>query len=256
MTRFPGLKGPILAAVVLAVVLPATARADYHMRSPDEIDYLEWEFEHNGAASFDRNPDKSGEMSETVEIGRGVTEWWHPEIEIGFGRDSGPDQRQRVQAVVWENIVRLTEPGENWADLGLYAEYAHATQAGVADSTAVGPLVQKDVGRTTHTFNLLFNKTIGSDQDNHAWDTSYAWQSRWNIWRAASPAIEIYGDAGKPDPFTHLETQQILAGPILVGNTRLSGYGRLKYEVGPLFGLTSASPATTLRWRLEWEVRF
>lgn len=256
MTVPKGLNGPILVLLLVAALRPTVAHADFHMRSPDAIDYLEWEFEHNGAASFDRNPEKSGEMSETVEIGRGLTPWWHPEIEIDIGRDAGPNQSQRVRAVVWENTVRLTEPGENWADFGLYAEYGRSTQSHVADSATFGPLVQKDVGTTTHTFNLFFNKNIGSDQDSHAWDTSYAWQSRWNIWRAASPAIELYGDAGKPNPFSGIDTQQILAGPILVGSSRLDGYGKLKYEVGPLFGLTNASPAMVLRWRLEWETRF
>ena len=40
---------------VLALLAPVEARADFHIRSPYEIDLGELEIEHNGAALFDRN---------------------------------------------------------------------------------------------------------------------------------------------------------------------------------------------------------
>ena len=256
MTVFRRLSSPFYLLISLIAGFPIGAQADYHIRSPNEIDLSSWEFEHNGAASFDRKAEKNGESSETIEVGGGVTSWWQPEFELGFARQPGPDQRTRVDGVVWENVIRLTEPGENWADFGLYGEYAWAAQKGVANSTMFGPLIEKEVGPTTHSFNYFFNKNLGPNQDSHDYTSSYAWQSRWNLSRLFSPAVEFYADAGKLSPFGDLESQKLLAGPILLGSALLGSYGKVKYEVGPLFGLTNVSPGTTLRWRLEWEMHF
>lgn len=232
-----------LCCALAGLLLPLAAQADFHIRSPDDIDPGEWELEHNGSAAIDKSPEKGGANSYTAEIGRGVNDWWHTELELDIDRQPGPDQSTKIDGITWENTFRLTEPGENWADYGLYWEYAHATLHGQADAMLFGPLIQKDVGRTTHTLNLFLSKQIGSDQDNHGWATSFAWQSRWNIFRLASPAVEAYG-----------EGSQLLAGPVMVGSTFLGGSGKLKYELGYLFGATSASPAGTVRWRLEWEL--
>jgi hypothetical protein len=74
-----------LAAVL--TLLPLAARADFHVVSPYEIDLGELEIEHNGSASFDHRPGASGAQSYTVELGTGLTAWWHSEIELGFDRD-------------------------------------------------------------------------------------------------------------------------------------------------------------------------
>ncbi len=246
--------GPLCA--LAALLFPLTAHADYLVRSPDDIDQGVWELEHNGAAIIDGNPAKGGATSNTAEIGYGVTSWWYPELEFDFERGPGPDQPTNLQGFVWENTLRFTEPGEYWADLGFYWEYGHAIQNGIADETTFGPLVQKDIGRTTHILNLFFTKQIGSDQETHGWDTSYAWQSRWNIYRLASPAVEVYGDAGQFNPLVKFPNQQLLAGPVVLGEALLGPYGKLKYEAGYLFGATGPSPVGAVRWRMEWEMRF
>jgi len=244
----------VLAA--LAMLVPLAARADFHIRSPDEIDQAEWEFETNGAASFDHNPSRSGATSYTAEIGGGLTSWWRPELEFNFARDAGLGQRTKAQGATWENTFELTEPGENWLDLGFYWEYSLSTQRQKAHDTLFGPLLQKDVGRTTHTLNLFFAKEIGPNQNVHGYDFSYAWQSRWNIYRYASPAIEFYGDAGQIDRVAKFQDQQLIVGPVLVGSVPVGTSGKLKYEAGYLFGATNASPNGTIRWKLEWETHF
>jgi hypothetical protein len=122
-------------------------------------------------------------------------------------------------------------------------------------------LISKDIGRFTHTVNLFLTRELGPDQDTHGLDFSYAWQSRWNIWAPLSPAIEIYGDSGVIGQSPKLNQQQILIGPVGVGALQLYDLGlghagKLKYEIGWLFGATQASPNGTLRWRLELEIPF
>jgi hypothetical protein len=248
----------------LALLAPLEARADFHIRSPYEIDFGELEIEHNGAASFDRNPNNSGATSYTIEFGTGLTPWWHSEIEFGFNRNPGFNEPTLLTGAVTENTFQLTEPGEAFADLGFYVEYGQTLTSGKhagPNEVTFGPLIAKDIGRTTHTVNLFLTRELGPNQDNHGLDFSYAWQSRWNLWAPLSPAVEIYGNAGQLGRSPRLNQQQLIVGPVGVGALQLDKLGlghagRLKYEIGWLFGATQASPQGTLRWRLEVDIPF
>ncbi len=255
----------ILAVAGAATLLAQQpARADFRIVYPTEIDRGELEIEHNGAASFDRLPATSGEQSYTIEIGTGVTEWWKTEVELGFNRNPGFNQPTLLTQAVTENTFLLTEPGRYFADVGLYFEYGQSLPSrrhAAANEITFGPLIAKDIGRTTHTINLFLTRQLGPDQTSQGLDFTYAWQSRWNIWRPLSPAIEFYGDAGILGSSPGWSRQQFLIGPVGVGEMGLNSLGlgragKLKYEIGWLFGATQASPQGTLRWRLELEIPF
>ncbi len=252
------------AAAALILLGSAPAWADFHVHSPDEIDQGEIEFEHNGSAGFDHHPDKSGDQSYTIEIGTGITSWWQSELEFGFDRDPGFNEPTLFTSLVTENTFLFTEPGQYWADLGFYIEYGQSMTSGPhagPNQVTFGPLIQKDIGRTTHTVNLFVSRELGPDQDTHGYDFSVAWQSRWNLWAPLSPAIEVYGDSGTFGQFGRFNNQQWRVGPVGVGvlhlhELGLGNAGQIKYELGWLFGLTSATPFGTLRWRLELEIPF
>ena len=125
----------------------------------------------------------------------------------------------------------------------------------------IGPAISKDIGHTTNTINLFFTRELGPDQSTHGLDFSYAWQTKWNIWEQLSPAVEIYGDAGVVGRSPALSQQQLLVGPVAIGAFKLhdlglGSAGKLKYELGYLFGATPASPNGAIRWRLEVEIPF
>ena len=251
-------------ATALGMLASVAAHADFHVVSPYEIDLGELEFEHNGSAVFDRRPEQRGATSYTTEFGTGLTSWWHSEIELGFDREPGENVPTLLTEAVWENMFQLTEPGEQFADFGFFFEYGQSLTRGAAagpNQITFGPIIAKDIGRTTHTINLFFTRQLGPDQTSHGLDFSYAWQSRWNIWAPLSPAIEIYGDAGTLGHVPRLSQQQLLAGPVGVGVLRLDqlglGHGgKLKYEIGWLFGTTPVTARGTLRRRLELEIPF
>ena len=251
-------------AAALLTGAPLSARADFHIFSPYEIDLGEIEFEHNGDAQFDRLPANSGAQSYTIEVGTGLTSWWQSEIELGFDRDPGFNASTFLQQLVTENTFQLTEPGQYFADFGFYFEYGQSLPTGrnaSANEITFGPLIAKDIGRTTSTVNLFLTRQLGPDQETHGYDFSYAWQTRWNIWQLLSPAIEFYGDAGTIGQNGKFSQQQFLIGPVGVGSVNLNQIGlghagKLKYELGWLVGATRATPNGTLRWRLELEVPF
>ena len=105
----------LAVGVVLALLAPRMAKADYYLRSPYEIDLGELEMELNGAPAFDRRPDTNGAQSYTLEIGTGLTSWWHSEVELAFNRSPGDGQPMLVDQVVTENMIQLTEPGQEFA---------------------------------------------------------------------------------------------------------------------------------------------
>lgn len=248
----------------LARLAPMAAHAEFHVRSPYEIDFGELEIEHNGAASFDRRPDNSGGRSHTIEFGTGLTPWWHSEVEFGFNRDPGFNQSTLATQIVSENMFQLTEPGAAFADFGLYVEYGQSLTTGRhagSNQLTFGPLIAKDIGRFTHTVNLFLTRQLGPNQTSQGLDFTYAWQSRWNIWEPLSPAIEIYGDTGTLGRSPRLSRQQLLVGPVGVGALRLNDLGlgragKIKYEIGWLFGATRATAEGTLRWRLDYAIPF
>jgi hypothetical protein len=254
----------VLALPALVLTPWHAARADFHVVSPYEIDLGELEIEHNGSDSVDPRAGIGGNQSYTMELGTGLTSWWHSEIELGFDNDPDNGQPTMLTQVVSENTFELTEPGEYFADFGFYIEYGQSTTRGAAaasNQVTFGPVIAKDIGRTTHTINLFLTRQLGPDQTSQGLDFSYAWQSRWNLWAPLSPAIEIYGDAGTLGASPRFSQQELLAGPVAVGSLRLhdlglGNAGALKYEVGWLFGATRATADGTLRWRVELEVPF
>jgi high-affinity iron transporter len=247
------------AVVVVAATLgvPHQAAADLKVRVP-QVDYLELELEHNGLVTFGRRGSSFDRaQSYTNEIEYGLLPWWKIGIEGELA--SGGGQHLTWEATTLENIFQLTEPGEYAFNLGFFAEYAQATGRAPNEIT-LGPIVQKELPDflnldTVHTLNLFFSREVGGNA-SRATALTTAWQSvaRFKSWFA--PGVEYYGlieDLGHAGRYNQ---QQHLLGPVLTGSHSLAPYGRLKYEVGYLFGLTAASPTGAVRWRLEYEVVF
>ncbi len=160
--------------------------------------------------------------------------------------------------MVTENMIQLSEPGEDWADWGVYFEYGQAASSGPNEFT-IGPVVGKDIGRTGNILNLFVTRQLGPDQSSHGLDFSYAWQTKWRLWEPLSPALEIYGDTGSLTRAPNFNREALLAGPVALGALPLARLGlgqagKFKYELGYLFGATGASAAGTFRWRLELEI--
>jgi hypothetical protein len=73
---------------------------------------------------------------------------------------------------------------------------------------------------------------------------------------AVDPAIEYYGFIENLSNTGKFTQQEHFLGPVAVGAVNFAPYGKLKYEVGYMFGLTPATPRGAIRWRLEYEIAF
>lgn len=248
--------GRILAAAIAiwtGLALVSTARADFQVHSPI-VDYLEFEFEHNGAVTFDKkNSGLSNDQSYTNAIGYGVTPFW--KVELEGETNAPPGKNLSYDATTMENFFQLTDQGEYWADLGFFAEYSHAASRGAPETVTFGPTAEKEIGNTLHTINLLVGKQFGHDNIG-ATDFQIAWQSRWRLNPLAEPGIEYYADIPDLESPGKLASQQHRIGPVLVGMYLFPAHGDVKYEVGYLFGLTRTTESGAVRWKLEYEAHF
>jgi hypothetical protein len=248
-------------AVAVGVALfggAPSAHADFKVRSPI-VEYGELEFEHNGVTTFDkRKSGLSNNQSYTNEIGYGLTPFWQLEIEGEMAAPSGTNLA--YNATTFENTFQLTPQAEYWADLGFFAEYSLSAARHAPNSLTFGPIVAKEApgvlgSLSLHTLNVLFSKDLGHDRSD---DTGFAvaWQSRLLLHPLFEPGFEYYAnvtDLEKPGKFAE---QQHRLGPMFAGVVGVAPYGKIRYEVGYLFGLSRATENGAVRWRFEYEIAF
>ena len=115
-------------------------------------------------------------------------------------------------------------------------------------------LLETQLAPFVFTTNLILNKEF---RDNAETGTGfeYAVRIRYPWLRALAVNVEAYGEPGKIGRFESTSEQEHLVGPVLSGKFNIPGItGVFGYEAGYLFGVTSASPAGTVKALLEYEV--
>jgi hypothetical protein len=245
-----GLLLNILLVLTFAAV-GTSAQAAPHVLSPI-VEQGEIEFEAKFDRTFDHKAELDNAQSANVSIGYGVTSYWATELDLQGKQD--PQGRHHFDSTSWENRFQLTPQGEYWADVGLFFEYEKVAQSGDHNNYSLGLLLQKEIGDTLTTANLLFNRQLGFDAAPGA-STELRLQTRWRSNIAFQPGFEIYYEPGQWGNFSPSDQQRLRVGPLMVGQLRSGPLSKLKYEVGYLFGMNSASERGTLRARVEYEFR-
>ena len=246
------------AGIALAVIgmLPIrNAHAEFKVYSPYVVEG-ELELETRGLITSDRNAEKDDNKNFIYEVGYSPTANWHTAalLEQTQEHQPGDNQALRLEAFAWENILQLTEPGQYWADLGLYLEYEKGLLKADAHQLETKLLIEKTVGRFTFTANPIFKKAFGP-ADNHSVNFEYAWATRYR-WRSElEPGFEAYGDIGPVEAVSGLRDQVHQIGPDVRGAFR-AGTGKILYNIGYLFGVSEAAPAGAVKFELEYELYF
>jgi high-affinity iron transporter len=238
----------VLGATVLALLMPAphaeAGPAD-KIYTP-HVEYGETELELRGGYVNSRGGEagdaEHGAQAYVFDIGHGVQPWWFTELVLEYEKAHG--ESGELEAVEWENIFQLSEPGEYFVDLGLFLEYAHALEDGHPDKVEIGPMLQKDFGRTTANLNLLAGRETGHNAEH---ETEYEYRAQL---RQHSSGRFDYGLQGFGE-FEHHSEQ--LWGPAVFGGMGLGAGRKLKYDAALLAGLNHDSPDVVLRWQLEYE---
>jgi len=197
--------------------------------------------------AIDNDPTKNTNARHQFELEWGVTDRWKTAIYGDFRKR--PKQGFAYQGLKWENIYQLFEQGEYWLDAAAYIEYIIPKNSlNKPDAVEFKLLLEKEVGRSVHTSNLIFKQEIGSNANNNT-SVAYSWRSKWRRARSWEPAIEIYGSLGELSNTKPLAKQSHQIGPVFMGKLR-NGFN---YEVGYLFGLTSASDLGAIKLVLGYE---
>jgi len=197
--------------------------------------------------AIDSNPAKNTSARHQFEFELGVTDRWQTAIYGDFRKR--PGQGFTYQGLKWENIYQLFEQGERWLDAGLYFEYiAPQSSLNKPDAVEFKLLLEKTFGKIVHTANLVFKKEVGANAANNTL-AGYTWRSKWRETRAWEPAVEIYGSLGELGNTKPLAQQSHQIGSVFMGKLR-NGFN---YEVGYLFGLTSASDQGTIKLVIGYE---
>ncbi len=254
-----GTATPLLVIFLLgALGAGSAAQAQLKVRYPI-VDYREVEIEHFSDITFDKpNSGKTNNQRFTNEYGFGPLPNWFVELGTEFQAPNG--ENITYDATEVESYLQLTPTGKYWGDLAMFAEYEQTAHKADPKSFTFGPLAQTEFGEIAgigalHTLNLLFTRTVGNNRTD-ATQLNTAWQSRLLVHPLIQPGFEYYGQINELVNPGKLADQQHRLGPVLVGENNFAPYGKLKYEVGYLFGLTEATPRGTVRWRLEYEIPF
>lgn len=249
--------GHLLAgALASCVFLSGTAQASAIKVYSPYVEKGEVEIEYQGYRTFDSNAAQDNEQKHKIGLAYGVTDFWATEIYGGWKHS--PGGKTHFDATEWENRFQLSERNEYFVDLGFLVEYEHVRDRNNdADELAFGPLIAKNIGRTSTTANLIFERQLGPHAASGV-ALTYRLQERWRLMETFEPAIEAYGNLGAINNFDSPNRQEHMVGPAIQGRFRHLGWlpGKLKYNVGYLFGMTSATAAGTLKSVIEYEIRF
>lgn len=243
----------LVPAGVLVVSLHSDpAMASQKVYSPQvEVGEVELELRTNHA--FDADPDTRGSEKSKLEIGYGVTDFWSSTLVGEF--EHQPGESRQHSATAWENIFQLNEQGQYWLDVGLYLEYEHPADTAEHDALETKLLLEKTVDSFVHTVNLVFAHELGHGASS-ATNFEYAWRTQYLLNSVLSPGFELYSAMGEIGHFLPRNQQDHRIGPVLYGEFASGGNSKLKYEVGYLFGITSAAPDGTVKAILEYELHF
>ena len=265
MQRGPGSRRIAAGIAALACAAPMTAVPHSQARGQEievyspHVEEGEAEAEYGSYYSVDRRAGFDNSQVHKLSYGYGVNSWWFTELYANWKRNAGPGEPVRFDSWEWENRFQLTEPGADWADLGLLMEYERvADHKTDADRLAIGPLIEKDIGPTTETLDLLFGGQIGPyTEKNRGVSVSYRAQARWRLMPEFEPGLQAFGDFGRVDAVPLVKQQQHAIGPALLGYFHLGNLpGRLGYDMAYLFGATSIVPRGAFKMILEYEFRY
>src|SRR6185295_7939778 len=107
-----------------------------------------------------------------------------------------------ADAVEWENILQLTEPGEHFVDFGWFAELSTSLQDQGIYAFETGPMFEKQFGRLVNTLDLLGERVFGKGISET--ETSYRFQSQYRSGSLVELGIQAFGQKGEDEPAQHV----------------------------------------------------
>lgn len=243
----------VIFAVVSSILMvlaapPVQAGPAAKVYSPN-VEFGETEIEFRGGYVEDDDHPKDGEQQYKVAVGHGIMSRWF--TEIVFEYETGPGESLNLEAVEWENIIQLTEPGQYFLDMGIFAEYVHKRDGDAAAKVEIGPMFQYEQGPVVFNLNTIFEREVGDGAASPT-ELTYGFQAKWRGNELFEPGVQAFGELGEWDNWGASNQQEHNFGPAFFGKLKQGDYS-IKYSAGWLLGLTSITPDNTIRFELELE---
>jgi hypothetical protein len=257
--------GSLAALAVLVCPRGANAQVD-----PWEFEVYPYTTEGRGVAEFDIDnavvPNGHSEGGNGTAAGTFRSQgMWYNQFELSYGLTD------RIEAAAYLNLAlpsgggyqyagskyrvrgRLFDEGTLPVDLGWYVELEwHRTPQFDDDplELELRPIIEKDIGRLSIVLDPKFEKPVFTGPNkNKGVKFGYANGIYYRWMRYLSPGVEFYGAVGYIDDSDPLFAQQHYIFPVLWGELP----HRLRYNIGPGFGLTRGSDRVIVKFNLEAE---
>ena len=195
--------------------------------------------------------DGTRESAHSIGFGYGVNSWWFTEFYAKWHKESG--MASAFDAWEWENKFQLTETGKYPVDVGFLLEIERPKDRSEGYEYVWGPLLQTDITPMVQAnLNVLVQKHIRAATSSKA-ELGYQLQLKYRWQPNFEYGLQGFGGIGPVSRWSSRSDQSHIAGPAVFGRVRTGQTQFIKYNAGLLFGMTHASPRTTLRLQAEYE---
>ena len=267
MTNYCRLAICSLSLVFAAVLLASRAAAQV---DPWEFEVYPYATEGRGVIELETDnavaPNGHSQGGEGTSAGTFPSEaMWYNQFELSYGLTD------RIEAGAYLNLALPRGGGYQYAvskyrlrgrlfdedvlpiNLGWYVELEwHRIHQfdDVPLELELRPIIEKDLGRFSILANPKFEKPIFvGPQKNQGFEFGYAGAVYYRWMRYLSPGVEVYGATGNINDTPPLHTQQHYIFPVIWGELP----HRVRYNIGPGFGLTRQSDHVIVKLNLEVE---
>lgn len=190
------------------------------------------------------------ENDAALAFGYAASDHWFTELAVRYRQAAAGTV---LDAVEWENVLALAEPGEWAVDTAVAVEVESAHNAGEGLLVRTGPLLQKEFGRLQVNFNLLAGRHFTGAQFP-ARQFEYQGQVKFRYSQPFEFGLQSFGGVSSPTSGWAAYSAQVhRVGPAVFGRIVQPGERSISYNAALLFGTTAASPDRTLRFQLEYE---
>ena len=241
----------VLGLGLLVAAVPARADPNDYVLT---LDFTGGEHEVEtklGAASSGPNGAPAGEAA-ALGWGRGVNDAWFTEAYVQFANASAGARAGGLDAVSWENVVRLSEPGQWSVDVGALLEIERPRAASQVWKITAGPLFQKDYDQVQVNANLLLTRVVDG-QFFEPTQLSYQFQLRYRSDPRLEFGMQALGDLGSWNHWGNPNAPSHRLGPAIFGSHKLAPGRAIRYNAALLLGASRGAPNATLRAQIEYE---
>lgn len=234
-----------LLTALSMLALSGVSHAGYKVYAP-KVEKGETAVEAQLSGSADDRHSKDGTIKQIYGVEYGVNDWWMTELGVEIEKEH-TGESHRLEAFKWENIFVPWKAGENFMDVGFYAELEKAAHGDDPNKGEFKLLLAKDLGQFATVANIGVDREFGPNHSND-WESGAALHARYLLNKHFQPGLEYFAEFGAVDDSKSFDDQKHSFGPVVYGKV-----SHFKYDAGVLFGVSEYAPDAVAKLNFEYE---